>query len=113
MTLNNRIEAGKPYVTGFIAGLIAAPIVAFSAGWVSTSGARAEAVENARVDTLVRICSSNVERTAAAESIELATLKGYGNRERRDEMVTAALTGLNVAEDLAKRVSRECGRSFS
>ena len=55
MTFSQRVDSGKPYLTGFILGLIAAPIIAFSAGWVSTSGARAEAVENARGETLTGI----------------------------------------------------------
>ena len=37
---------------GFAAGLIVAPIIAFSANWVSTTGARDDAMETARVETL-------------------------------------------------------------
>ena len=44
MTFEQRLAASKPYITGFVLGLIAAPIIGFGAGWVSTSGARASAV---------------------------------------------------------------------
>ena len=113
MTLNQRIEAGKPYLTGFVLGLIAAPIIAFSAGWVSTSGARAEAVENARIETLVGFCSNAAERDAAAASTDLATVKGYDNRAKREEMVAAAMAGMQVPEELLKKVANGCNRTLA
>ncbi len=113
MTFSQRVEAGKPYFTGFVLGLIAAPIIAFSAGWVSTSGARASAVENARVETLAGICTSTAERMAAAQSTDLATLKGYDNRAKREELVAAAVADIEVPEDLVKKVSNGCNRTLA
>jgi hypothetical protein len=112
MTFDQRVAAGKPYIVGFILGLIAAPIIAFGAGWVSTSGARTEAVEQARVDTLAGICSSSAERMAVAQGTDLEGLKGYANREKRDEMVTAAMAGLQVPDDLNKKVANGCNRTL-
>src|SRR5207237_1071660 len=80
-----RVEKGKPYITGFIVGLVAAPIIAFSAGWVSTTGARAQAVENARIDTLAGICSDMVQKSLASQSKDLATIKGWDNRAARHD----------------------------
>ena len=113
MTFDQRVQAGKPYLTGFILGLIAAPIVAFSAGWVSTTGARAEAVENARVETLAGFCSATAGRLAAAQSTDLATIKGYENRVKRQELVTAAMEDIQVPEDLTTKVSNGCNRTLA
>jgi hypothetical protein len=113
MTFEERIAVAKPYITGFVVGVIAAPIVAFSAGWVTTSGASAEAVESARVDTLASICSANAERMAMAQNTDMATLKGYQNREARDALVAAALADIAVPEDLSRQVSRSCDRTLA
>ncbi len=112
MTFDQRAAAAKPYITGFVIGVIAAPIVAFSAGWVSTSGARTTAVENARVETLAGICSANAERMAAAQNTDLASLKGYSNRDAREAMVAAALSSIAVPDDITKKVSNSCNRTL-
>src|SRR5882672_4883920 len=111
MTFNQRVEAGKPYLWGFVIGLAVAPIVAFGAGWITTSGARAVAVEDARVETLAGICSANAEQMAAAQSTDLATLKGYDNRAKRDELVAAAMAGIKMPDALVKKVSNGCSQT--
>jgi len=113
MTFNQRLETGKPYITGFILGLIAAPIIAFSAGWVSTTGARATAVENARIETLAGFCSATAGRMAAAQSTDLTTLKGYDNRAKRDELVAAAMADIQVPEELLTKVTNGCNRTLA
>ncbi|HEX9905762.1 MAG TPA: hypothetical protein VGA77_12420 [Propylenella sp.] len=113
MTFDQRLTVAKPYLTGFVLGLIAAPVVAFSAGWVSTSGARAEAVENARVETLAGICSYSAERIALAKSTDLASIKGYDNRAKREELVAAAMADLQVPDELARKVSSGCNRTLA
>lgn len=113
MTITERMEASKPYITGFIIGIIAAPIVAFSAGWISTTDAREKAVENARIETLASFCSANATRTAATQSLDLATLKGFGNRARRGELVKATMAEITVPEALATKVSSACDRSLA
>lgn len=112
MTFDERAAAAKPYVVGFVVGVIAAPIVAFSAGWVSTSGARTEAVEQARVETLADICSANAERIASARNMDLTALKGYANREKRDEIVAAALVDVQTPEALTRKVTNACSRTL-
>lgn len=113
MTYDQRMATGKPYIVGFIIGVFAAPIVAFSAGWVSTSGARETAVENARIETLSAICFASVERRAASESIDLAKVKGYENREKREALVAAAMSDFNVPAELAKSVAGSCNRTLA
>jgi hypothetical protein len=113
MTFSERVDSGKPYLTGFILGLIAAPIIAFSAGWVSTTGARAEAVENARVETLAGFCSATAGRIAASQSTDLATIKGYDNRVKREELVAAAMVDIQVPDGLTDKVSRGCNRTLA
>ncbi len=113
MTFEERMAAAKPYITGFVIGVIAAPIVAFSAGWVSTSGARTQAVEDARVETLANICSSNAERMAMADNTDLTTLKGYKNRDAREALVKSALADMTVPDGLSNRVSNSCSRTLS
>jgi len=113
MTIKERIEASKPYLTGIIIGLIAAPIIGFGAGWVSTTTAREAAVEAARVDTLASVCSANAERMAAAQSTDLASLKGYENRAKREELVAAAMGDMQTPEPLVRQVTNSCIRTLA
>jgi hypothetical protein len=112
MTFSQRVEKGKPYITGFIAGLVAAPIVAFSAGWVSTSGARAEAVENARIDTLAAVCSHEAQKSWALKSMDPAALKGWDNRVAREELVANTMSGIQVPEPIVTKVTASCNRTL-
>jgi hypothetical protein len=113
MTFDQRVAAAKPYITGFILGLIAAPIVAFSAGWVSTSGARASAVEDARIETFAGICSATAERMASAQSTDLASLKGFDNRVAREHLIDAAMADIDVPENLLTKVTNSCNRTLA
>jgi hypothetical protein len=113
MTFDQRWTTAKPYVTGFVLGLVGAPIIAFSAGWVSTTSARATAVEDARVETLAGICSSSVGKLAASGNTDLATLKGYDNRDKREAIVATAMADIQVPADLAKKISAGCSRTLS
>ena len=113
MTFDQRWTAAKPYVTGFVIGLIAAPMIAFSAGWVSTTGARVTAVEEARVETLAGICSTSVGKLAMIGNTDLATLKGYENRDKREAMVTTAMADIQAPADLAKKIANSCSRTLS
>ena len=113
MELDQRIKTGKPYAWGFAAGLIAAPIIAFSAGWVSTTSARNDAVETARVETLTDFCSAAAQKSWAAQNLDLAALKGYDNRTKREELVAVSMAGIQVPELLVKRVSNGCNKTVA
>jgi hypothetical protein len=112
MTFDQRVAVAKPYITGFVIGLIVAPIVAFSAGWVSTTSARADAVENARVETFAGLCSTKVQSMATSQNIDLATLKGYANRDKRQALVTAAMGDFQTPDALVSKVSNSCERTL-
>ena len=107
------VAKGKPYVTGFVLGLIAAPIIAFGAGWVSTTGARAEAVENARIETLADVCSDTVHRSFASQGMDLTTLKGWANRAAREDLVTTTMANIEVPDLLAGRITAGCSKSLA
>jgi hypothetical protein len=113
MSNNQTLEKGKLYATGFVLGLIAAPIIAFSAGWVTTSGARSAAVENARVETLAGVCADTVQRSYASQSMDLATLKGYDNRAARDDVVTKTVANIHVPDSLANKITAGCSKSLA
>jgi hypothetical protein len=113
MTMNERIQTAKPYAWGFVAGLVAAPIIAFSAGWVATSSARDGAVEAARVETLTDFCSAAAHKSWAAQNLDLAALKGYDNRTKRDELVAAAMADIQVPGPLVNKVSSGCSKTLA
>ncbi len=113
MTFSERIEASKPYLAGIVIGLIAAPIIGFSAGWVSTTGARTEAVQNARVETLASVCSATAEKMAAADATDLATIKGYENRAKREALVAAAMGDMQTPDALVRQVTNSCNRTLA
>ncbi len=113
MTYNDSVARGKPYVTGFVLGLVAAPIIAFSAGWVSTSGASANAVENARIETLAGVCSDHAQKSFASQNLDLATLKGWDNRAARDDLVAKTMANIEVPDQLAAKISAGCSKTLA
>ncbi|MNT46748.1 hypothetical protein D3C72_1834150 [compost metagenome] len=113
MSGDQNIQRAKPYLWGFVLGLIAAPVVAFSAGWVTTTGASSLAIEAARVDTLAAVCMTNAGRMATASNTDLATIKGFDNRAKRDEFVAAALADVQVPDNLVGKVASSCSRTLS
>jgi hypothetical protein len=111
--MNSRVQNGKPYLWGFVAGLIAAPIIAFSAGWVSTTGARTASVETARVETLAGVCSSAAQKSWAAQSMDLASLKGWDNHAKREALVAATMADIQVPQPLVRQVSNGCNKTLA
>ncbi|MDX0521757.1 hypothetical protein BMJ34_11955 [Sinorhizobium medicae] len=113
MTFDQILERAKPYGIGLIVGLVAAPVIGFNAGWITTTTASAQASETARVDALTGICSSAAGRMATASSTDLAALKGYDNRAKRDELVAAIMADIQVPADILDKISTSCSRSLS
>ncbi len=70
-------------------------------------------MENARIETLAGICSATAERMAAADSTDLATLKGYENRAKREALVAAAMAEMQVPDALVKKVANSCNRTLA
>ena len=113
MTLDRIFEWTRPYAIGLGVGLFAAPIVGFNAGWLTTTTASTRAAETAQVDAFAGICSSAAGRMAAARSTDLAAIKGFDNRAKRDEFVAAIMTDIQVPAGLAGKVGTNCSRSLS
>ena len=113
MTFDQRVAQGKPYVTGIVVGLVAAPIIAFSAGWVTTTGARADAVENARIETLAGVCSNTVQESFASQGMDLATLQGWDNRVARDDLVASTMADIKVPDALVGKITAGCSKSLA
>ncbi|WP_234827179.1 MULTISPECIES: hypothetical protein [Sinorhizobium] len=78
-----------------------------------TTTASAQASETARVDALTGICSSAAGRMATARSTDLAALKGYDNRAKRDELVAVIMADIQVPADILDKISTSCSRSLS
>ncbi|NRP72352.1 hypothetical protein ILFOPFJJ_03250 [Ensifer psoraleae] len=113
MTFDQILERAKPYAIGFVVGAFAAPIIAFNAGWVTTTSASTLAAETARIDALTGVCSSAAGRMATAGSMDLTALKGYDNRAKRDELVALILADIQVPADLVGKVGTSCSRTLS
>lgn len=113
MNISERMTALKPYIAGFVVGLIAAPAIAFGAGWVTTTRASVAAVESARIATLASVCSATATSLAAAGNMDLAKLRGYSNREQRDRLVESAMAELAVPPELLGRVTSGCSRTLA
>ncbi|MCG5480726.1 hypothetical protein [Sinorhizobium alkalisoli] len=114
MTFDQILERTKPYAIGLVVGPFAAPIIGFNAGWITTTTASTLAAETARVDALADICSTAAGRMAtASSSTDLAALKGYDNRARRDELVATIMADIQVPADVLGKVSTSCSRSLS
>ncbi|MCA1492155.1 hypothetical protein I6F11_14615 [Ensifer sp. NBAIM29] len=113
MTFDQILERTKPYAIGLVVGLFAAPIIGFNAGWLTTTTASTLAAETASVDALAGICSSAAGRMATANSTDLAKLKGYDNRAKRDELVATIMADIQVPADILGKVSTTCSRSLS
>ena len=66
---------------------------------MSTTGARDDAVDTARVETLTDFCSAAAQKSWAAQNLDLAALKGYDNRTKRGELVAASVAdGASVVD---------------
>ena len=50
---------------------------------------------------------------AAAQSTDLATLKGYDNRVKRDELVAGAMADIQVPDELKTKVTNGCNRTLA
>jgi len=111
--MDNFVEQAKPYAIGLVGGLVLAPVVALTAGWLVTAGAMAEAVETARVDQLAAICAAEAEETWLAQNRSMDELTGWDNRDVRNDLVTQVLGGFAVASDIRSDVSYDCNGLLS
>jgi hypothetical protein len=81
-------EMLKPFSLGVLAGAAGLAIVAFSAGWVVTSGSNDRQVRTAWIDGQASICASlaQAHRKATGDATDLSS---YQARAARDELAKA------------------------
>lgn len=108
MTLRDRIEEAKPYVWGFVAGFIVAPVVGFSFDWVVTTGTMKEAVVTAKIEQLAAVCAGNATAYWTSQDKEMAALDGWENREQRQTLAKQFAAELPGIESIQDDVVDEC-----
>ena len=100
-------EMIKPFSWGFVAGGIALTIVAFSAGWVVTSGANNHQVRAAWVDGQATICSSLAQAHRKTTG-DVSDISGYQARDARDGLAKAYAIVLPGQETADPSVISSC-----
>ena len=104
--MGERWQTAKPYLWGFVVGLIAAPIFGFWHGDVVTAGTRDRDVQAARIDAQAAICEQ-LARAYWVETGDTTGLTGYTGRDARNEL--AARFAVMPGQDEADRaVQRAC-----
>ena len=64
-------------------------------------------------ETLAGVCSDSVKRSFASQNIDLATIKGWGNRAARGDLVAKAMTSIEVPDLLASQISAGCSKTLA
>jgi hypothetical protein len=109
MTAKERFEAAKPYIKGVVGGLVLAPIIAFSFGWVVTTGTMNEAVASAKIEQLAAVCANAATAHWTSENKEMAALEGWEHRDDRENLAKQFAVGLPGNEAIQDDVIDECG----
>jgi hypothetical protein len=100
-------EMIKPFAWGLVTGGTAIAIVAFSAGWVVTTGARDQQVQAAMVDGQASICASLVQ-SHRVSSGDVTDLSGWGARDARKALAVTFAVALPGQETADARVITAC-----
>lgn len=110
MAIKDRMQNAKPFVWGFISGIVFALVVGFATGWVVTSGAKERAVETATIERLATVCATQAKEHWLAQGEELVGLHGWDNREQRETLANEFTAPLRVEDAFQRDVLRECAR---
>lgn len=110
MAVGDALTKTKPFVFGLVVGVAVAAIVGFSTGWVVTAGAKERAVWTAKVDRLAAICAAQATDQWQAQGGDVAALRGWDGREKREQLVEQVATALRLEGPLARDVGSECSR---
>lgn len=97
----------KNFSWGVVAGAVALGVVAFSAGWVVTAGAKDREVRLASIDGQAAACASLVA-THRESTGDVTDLIGYDARDARDALATAFAVVLAGEETANTDVIRAC-----
>lgn len=81
----NKFEQIKPYITGIVIGLIAAPVIAFSFGWIVTTSSMETSVHEAKLQVLAAACANEATAYRTAENIT-TDISGWQERDAREQI---------------------------
>lgn len=108
---SRRGEQIKPLLLGLVGGIILAPIVAFSADLVVTTGAMNAEVKNTRTELLATVCALEAKEDwqVMANPPELS---GWHNRDARSELAKQSAFVLPGKESAESKVIDECAEKI-
>lgn len=102
-----RWEKIKAYAVGAVAGVILAPVVAFSADWVVTTGTMNENMETAKIEQLATVCAMKAEQSWKDQASP-PDLYGWDKREAREKLATEYAVVMPGQESAGEDVIDEC-----
>lgn len=102
----------KPFLGGIVVGGAALAIVAFSAGWVVTSGNSDQRAQTAWIDGQAGICASLVQAHRKATG-DTADLTGYQAQDARMELAKTFAVAQPGQEAVDADVIRGCSDVLS
>lgn len=104
------------FIAGLAVGAIVAPIIAFSAGWIVTSGAADSAARNAAdeavVNSLTPICLSQFSDDNA-HGAQLAKLKATSKWSRAEFVAESGWATMPGSASANGLVASECARRLA
>jgi hypothetical protein len=101
-----RWEKIKAHAVGAIGGIILAPVVAFSADWVVTTGTMSENMETARIEQLATVCAIRAKQSWNQESPP--DLYGWDKRDAREKVAREYAVVMPEEESAEEDVIEEC-----
>lgn len=81
----SKFEQVKPYITGIVIGLVAAPVIAFSFGWIVTTNSMETSVQEAKLQVLAAACADRATAYRTAENIT-TDISGWQERDARETL---------------------------
>ena len=97
----------KPFLVGLVGGIILAPIVAFSADWLVTTGT----MNSTKIDLLATVCALEAKEDwqVMANPPELS---GWDNRDARTELAKQSAFVVPGKESAESKVIGECAEKI-
>lgn len=102
----------KPSFIGFGIGLVVAPILMFSSGWVVSSSDVSKAANEATIEAWSTVCINRSTERANETNRPLSDLSGWDNREARQTFVNAIVADMGIPETIRASVTNGCSRSL-
>ena len=102
----------RAYLVGALGGAAALAIIIYATGAMVSSGSADERVSQAMVDVQARICEGRA-RASLEESGDEVDLKGYNQRDKRDELARKFAPILPGDEAADTAVVKACADKFA